>query len=174
MKDRVLFTFLGGIALGTFIALAIHIRLPAGITAAVSVIVIGYLAVMWRLDFPADTGVKPKLDHYLITLIQGEKRSERNIIAHSAVQATSIGLDMMPDIEAPFCIICKPVKVKELATNKTMKWLLLNRYLERRRRAARIAQENVSHPYFHRTSWLACKLAFDREFRAVMRASSFS
>ena len=45
---------------------------------------------------------------YLITLIHGNTRTERNVIAHSSMQATRIGISMMPEVDAPLAIICKP------------------------------------------------------------------
>jgi len=47
------------------------------------------------------------MKHYLITLIHGNERIERNIIAPSAMQATLIGIRMMPNTSAPITIICK-------------------------------------------------------------------
>lgn len=56
---------------------------------------------------------------------------------------------------------------------KTMKNLWLARYMERRRRAAFVARQRMKHPFFYRANWLAGKLVFDREFRALMRANYF-
>lgn len=48
------------------------------------------------------------MNHYRITLIHGSTRIERHIIAHSSMQATQIGLRMLPDVTAPLAILCKP------------------------------------------------------------------
>lgn len=47
---------------------------------------------------------------YLVTLIHGSERIVRHVIAHSAMQATLIGIRMLPDTNAPLAIICKPVE----------------------------------------------------------------
>lgn len=56
---------------------------------------------------------------------------------------------------------------------KTMQGLSLTRYMEHRRRAAYVARQRMKHPFFHQNNWLAWKLAFDREFRILMRANYF-
>lgn len=50
---------------------------------------------------------------------------------------------------------------------------ILRNYFERRRRAAAVAKQKVAHPFFHHANWLEAKLAFDREFRILMRTSYF-
>ena len=50
------------------------------------------------------------MNHYLVTLIHGSTRIVRNIIAQSSIQATRIGLGMMPDTREPCAIICKPLR----------------------------------------------------------------
>lgn len=50
------------------------------------------------------------MNHYLITLIHGGEKIVRNVIAKSSMQATQIGISMLPDINAPFAIICKPAE----------------------------------------------------------------
>jgi len=48
------------------------------------------------------------MNHYLITLIHGRTRTVRNVIAASTMQATLIGIRMLPDASAPLAVICKP------------------------------------------------------------------
>jgi hypothetical protein len=48
------------------------------------------------------------VNHYLITLIHGSDRTVRQIIAHSSMQATLIGIRMLPKLDAPISIFCKP------------------------------------------------------------------
>jgi len=50
------------------------------------------------------------MNHYLITLIHGGEKIVRNVIAHSSMQATLIGIRMLPDTNAPLAIICKPAE----------------------------------------------------------------
>ena len=50
------------------------------------------------------------MNHYLITLIHGIERIERNVIAPSSVQAGRIALGTMPDTCEPCAIICKPLR----------------------------------------------------------------
>jgi hypothetical protein len=45
--------------------------------------------------------------HYLITLISGTQRIERNVIAGSANQAYKIAANTLAGIAEPCCIICK-------------------------------------------------------------------
>jgi hypothetical protein len=51
------------------------------------------------------------MKHYLITLIHGDARTVRNIIANSSMAATKIGIAMLPATTAPLAIICKPVRI---------------------------------------------------------------
>jgi hypothetical protein len=50
------------------------------------------------------------MNHYLITLIHGGEKIVRNVIAHSSMQATQIGIRMMPNTHAPVSIFCKPAE----------------------------------------------------------------
>jgi hypothetical protein len=50
------------------------------------------------------------MKHYLITLIHGDVRTIRNVIAASSLAATRIGISMMPHTSAPLAIICKPAE----------------------------------------------------------------
>jgi hypothetical protein len=50
------------------------------------------------------------MKHYLITLIHGDVRTIRNVIAASSMAATRIGLAMLPETSAPLAIICKPAE----------------------------------------------------------------
>lgn len=50
------------------------------------------------------------MNRYLVTLIHGSTRTVRSVIAHSAMQATQIGMRMMPNTNAPLAIITKPVE----------------------------------------------------------------
>ena len=56
------------------------------------------------------------MNHYRITLIQGTDRTVRKIIAHSSMQATLIGIRMLPKLDAPISIFCKPVANTKEAT----------------------------------------------------------
>lgn len=47
------------------------------------------------------------MKHYLVTLIHADLRAERKIIAESAMRATQIALNMLPDVPGQFAIICK-------------------------------------------------------------------
>lgn len=44
-----------------------------------------------------------------VTLISESLRVVRNVIAASSIQATRIGIMLMPEQDAPLAIICKPV-----------------------------------------------------------------
>jgi hypothetical protein len=48
------------------------------------------------------------MNHFVVTLIYGSERIVRNVIARSSMQATLIGIRMLPDTNAPLAIICKP------------------------------------------------------------------
>lgn len=48
------------------------------------------------------------MKHYHITLISAKARIERSVIAHSTVQAIRIGIAMMPALQGPCGITCKP------------------------------------------------------------------
>lgn len=49
------------------------------------------------------------MKHYEVLLISGTRRIMRNVVAPSALRATQIALDTMPEIlSAQFAIICKP------------------------------------------------------------------
>lgn len=50
------------------------------------------------------------MNRYLVTLIQGSTRTVRNVIANSSMQATLIGIRMMPDTGLPISIFCKPIE----------------------------------------------------------------
>lgn len=50
------------------------------------------------------------MNHYLITLIHGHTRTVRNVIARSSMQATLIGIRMLPDTKQPVSIFCKPME----------------------------------------------------------------
>lgn len=50
------------------------------------------------------------MKHYLVTLIQGTTRTVRKVIAANSIQATQIGIRMMPDTHAPVSIFCKPLE----------------------------------------------------------------
>lgn len=52
------------------------------------------------------------MNHYLITLIHGNTRIVRNIVASSSRRATQIALSVMPEIYEPCAIICKPLTQK--------------------------------------------------------------
>ena len=51
------------------------------------------------------------MNAYDFVLICAGQRTTRKIIAHGTVQATQIGLRMLPQISAPLSIICKPIKL---------------------------------------------------------------
>lgn len=53
------------------------------------------------------------MHHFEVTLIHGGTRIVRKVIADSSIQATRIGIALMPDIDAPLAIICKPIYAKE-------------------------------------------------------------
>lgn len=55
------------------------------------------------------------LKHYHFTLINAAFRTERNIIAHSAVQAALIAARMLPESPGQFAIICKPANQERIA-----------------------------------------------------------
>lgn len=46
-----------------------------------------------------------------ITLIHGDTRDVRKIIAHAAMQATSAAINLLPDVPGQFAIICKPAPI---------------------------------------------------------------
>jgi hypothetical protein len=50
------------------------------------------------------------MNHYLVTLIQGATRTVRKVIASNSMQATLIGIRMMPDTHQPVSIFCKPIE----------------------------------------------------------------
>jgi hypothetical protein len=50
------------------------------------------------------------MNQYIITLIQGSTRTVRKVIAHSSMQATLIGIRMMPETHSPVSIFCKPAE----------------------------------------------------------------
>lgn len=47
---------------------------------------------------------------FIITLLHGESRHDRHIIAHNTMQAMRIGIRMLPKTDEPRVIICKPAK----------------------------------------------------------------
>lgn len=47
---------------------------------------------------------------YIVTLIHGSERIVRHIIAHSTMQAVSIGIAMLPDTAGPVSLFCKPAE----------------------------------------------------------------
>lgn len=49
------------------------------------------------------------MNHYLVTFIHGSVRDVRNIVAHSARNATRIALASFSDTDEPCCVICKPI-----------------------------------------------------------------
>lgn len=49
------------------------------------------------------------MNFFEFTLIHGGTRHVRNIIAFSSLQATRIGIALMPATDAPLAIICKPI-----------------------------------------------------------------
>lgn len=49
------------------------------------------------------------MKHYLITLIHGAGRTQLNVVAQSAMRATQIALNLLPDAPGQFAVICKPV-----------------------------------------------------------------
>ena len=49
------------------------------------------------------------MNHYLVTLLHGSERTVRKVIASSSMQATLIGIRMLPDLDAPVSIFCKPL-----------------------------------------------------------------
>lgn len=51
------------------------------------------------------------MKHYLITLISATARIERSVIAHNTVSAIRIGIAMMPELQGPVGITCKPKEV---------------------------------------------------------------
>jgi hypothetical protein len=55
------------------------------------------------------------LKHYHFTLIDASFRTERNIIAHSAIQAALIAARMLPEPQGSFAIICKPANQERIA-----------------------------------------------------------
>lgn len=57
---------------------------------------------------------------------------------------------------------------------KSMQGFSLTKYMARRRKAARIAAHNISRPQNHCGGWLCRKLAFDREFKSLMRIFTFT
>ena len=50
------------------------------------------------------------MSHYLVTLIYGNVRTVRNVIANSSMQAVCIGIKTMSDTHEPCRIICKPAE----------------------------------------------------------------
>ena len=46
---------------------------------------------------------------YEITLISAAGRQTRKIIAHSAIQASKSGLEMIAKADASFLLVCKPL-----------------------------------------------------------------
>ncbi len=54
-----------------------------------------------------------KCFHYI--LISAVFRTERNIIAHSTIQASIIAARVLPEPEGSFAIICKPVILERKA-----------------------------------------------------------
>lgn len=45
---------------------------------------------------------------YIVTMIHGSERTVRRVIALDSVQATIIGLCLMPETGLPLSIFCKP------------------------------------------------------------------
>lgn len=50
------------------------------------------------------------MKRYLVTLIHGDVRTLRNVIAASSMQAMCIGIKTMSDTHEPCRIICKPAE----------------------------------------------------------------
>lgn len=55
------------------------------------------------------------MNRYHVTLISTQGRTERHIIAHSAMRATQIAIGMLPEHPGQFAIICKPAEKQPCA-----------------------------------------------------------
>lgn len=53
------------------------------------------------------------MNTFAFTLIQGARRTVRKVIAESSMQATLIGIRMIPDTRESISIFCKPLERTE-------------------------------------------------------------
>jgi hypothetical protein len=49
---------------------------------------------------------------YEVTVISAAGRETRRIIAHSSIQASRDGLNMIKQADASFLLVCKPLKLE--------------------------------------------------------------